>query len=279
MQGDEVRYHMLRPAQIVARRKACPVAYVPIGNLEWHGVHNPLGADTLQAEGIAIRCARKGGGLVFPALYYGESRVEALMEALDGHRQEIAAEMELPADNFLPDRHPFSAAEQAANYNKLLLHILCEVESLGFEVAVLAPGHYPLIDHTRAAVLQFNQQRRKTEPKTLAWTFVDYLLLTDQYENAGDHGGGWETSHLMALNPPTVDLSQLPPVGEHIVGVGSRRPPQESTAAFGEEIIDAAVEVAVNEVAHRLAHPERYRRHGCSLLQGLWKHPDGGCGS
>jgi creatinine amidohydrolase len=70
----EVRYQMLRPDQIVARRKDCPVVYIPIGTLEWHGVHNPVGTDTLQAEGIAIQCAEKGGGLVFPPLYYGESR-------------------------------------------------------------------------------------------------------------------------------------------------------------------------------------------------------------
>jgi creatinine amidohydrolase len=70
----EVRYHMLRPAQIVERRPACPVAYIPIGTIEWHGVHNPLGSDTLQAEGLAVLCAQKEGGLVFPPLYYGESR-------------------------------------------------------------------------------------------------------------------------------------------------------------------------------------------------------------
>ena len=36
----EVRYHMLRPAQIVARRKECPVAYVPIGTIEASGDPN-----------------------------------------------------------------------------------------------------------------------------------------------------------------------------------------------------------------------------------------------
>jgi creatinine amidohydrolase/Fe(II)-dependent formamide hydrolase-like protein len=41
---DEVRYHLLRPAQIVKRRQACPVAYVPLGTIEWHGTHNPTGA-------------------------------------------------------------------------------------------------------------------------------------------------------------------------------------------------------------------------------------------
>jgi hypothetical protein len=38
-------------------------------------------ADTLQAEGLALRCAERGGGLVFPSLWYGESRSESLMEA------------------------------------------------------------------------------------------------------------------------------------------------------------------------------------------------------
>lgn len=30
-----VRYERLRPAQIVARRQACPVAYLPRGGAEW----------------------------------------------------------------------------------------------------------------------------------------------------------------------------------------------------------------------------------------------------
>jgi len=72
----EVRYERLRPAQIVAAREACPVAYLPIGTIEWHGRHNPIGVDTLKAHQLAIRCAQVGGGLVFPPLYYGESREE-----------------------------------------------------------------------------------------------------------------------------------------------------------------------------------------------------------
>ncbi len=142
----EVRYHMLRPAQVVARRQACPVLYIPIGTIEWHGVHNPLGADTLQAEGLAILCAQQGGELVFPPLYYGENRLEALMEANAGDRDQIAASMALSPDNFTPERQAFTATEQALNYHKLLLHILVEAETLGFAVGVLVAGHYPLID-------------------------------------------------------------------------------------------------------------------------------------
>ncbi len=267
----EVRYHMLRPAQVVARRRACPVAYIPIGTLEWHGPQNPLGADTLQAEGLALRCARKGGGLVFPPLYYGESRVEGLMEANARDREDIAAAMELPPDNFLPERQPFTASEQSLGYHRLLLHILAEAESLGFALGILVAGHYPLIDHARAAVLQFNQRRYSRHHGMLAWAFVDYLLVRDQFEGAGDHAAGWETSHLMALHPHTVDLSQLPPKGEPLTGIGGRIPPQDATAEFGEATLEAAAEVAVREAAHRLAHMALYRGHGDSLREGLWR--------
>ncbi len=271
MPQEEVRYHMLRPEQIVARRKQCPVAYLPIGTIEWHGVHNPLGADTLQAEGIAVRCAEKGGGLVFPALYYGENRHEALMEANARDRAQIAEKMELPADNFLPERHPFSVTHQSQNYHNLLLHILAEVQSLGFEVGVLVVGHYPLIDHARAAVLKFNQAHRRNDPAMLTWAFVDYLLVECQYDCAGDHAGGWETSHVMALHPQTVDLGKLPPKGEKLIGVGGKMAPQDSTAEFGRETIEAVTDIAVKEVLHRLENKSRYFGHGCCLREGLWK--------
>jgi len=268
--ADEVRYHMLRPEQIVKRRKECSIAYVPIGTLEWHGVHNPLGADTLQAEGIAIRCAEKGG-LAFPPLYYGESRVEALMEANAKDRDKIAAKMELPVTNFDAPRMPFSAAEQVLNYHKLLFHILAELETLGFEVGVIVAGHYPLIDHARSAVLMFNQRRYDDKVRMLAWAFVDYLLVTDQFDCAGDHAGGWETSHVMALHPQTVDLSLLPPKGEPLIGAGGKMAPQDSTAEFGRKTIDAAVDVAVKEAQHRLKNKGTYMGHGKSLQEGLWK--------
>jgi creatinine amidohydrolase len=267
----EVRYHMLRPRQIVARRQACPVAYVPIGTIEWHGLHNPTGADTLQAEGLALLCAQQGGGLVFPPLYYGESRLEALMEANAADREQIAREMALPPENFSAERQPFTPTEQALNYHRLLLHILAEVESLGFALGVLVAGHYPLIDHARAAVLQFNQREHSKQHGMLAWACVDYLLVRDRYEGAGDHAAGWETSHLLAVHPETVDLGVLPPKGAPLVGVGGRMAPQDATAAFGRETLQAAAEIVVREVRHRLEHPALYRGHGNSLREGLWK--------
>ncbi len=262
---------MCRPAQVRARREECPVAYIPIGTLEWHGPQNPLGADSLQAEGLAALCARRGGGLVFPTLYYGESRSESLMEANADDREAIAEAMGLPPDNFLPARQPFSPTEQVLNYQRLLLHILAEAETLGFKLGVLVAGHYPLIDHARAAVLLFNKRRFSKYQGMLAWACVDYLLVREAYPDSGDHAGGWETSHLMALHPGTVDLGLLPPRGAPLVGIMASMAPQDATADFGRRTLEASVEVVLQEVRHRLEHQEMYRQHGASLQEGLWR--------
>jgi len=269
----EVRYQMLRPAQVVARRKACPVVYIPVGTLEWHGEHNPLGADTLQAEGLAALAARRGGGLVFPPLYFGENRSEGLVESCAADRDDIARCMDLPPENFAPDRMPFTVTEQTLNYNRLLLHILAEADTLGFRVGVLVAGHYPLLDHAQAAVLQFNRRWRTAHGGgLLAWACGDWALLRrNGYPQAGDHAAAWETSHLLALCPETVDLSVLPPKGRRSVGVAGAAPPQDATAAFGRETLGAAADLMVREVRHRLDHPELYHPQGASLQEGLWR--------
>ncbi|MBA4387738.1 MAG: hypothetical protein C0404_07140 [Verrucomicrobia bacterium] len=60
-----VQYERLRPHQIAARRRAFPVAFLPIGTIEWHGVHNPVGLDTLKIHALLCECAKQMGGLVF----------------------------------------------------------------------------------------------------------------------------------------------------------------------------------------------------------------------
>ena len=267
----EVRYHMLRPGEIMERREAFPVAYIPIGTIEWHGLHNPVGADTLQADGLSILCARRGGGLVFPSLYYGESRSESLMEANAEDREAIAREMGLPPDNFSPENMPFSPMDQAFNYERLLVHVLAEVMSLGFELGVLVAGHYPLIDHARAAVLKFNKWRPARYGGMLAWACIDYEFLTQEYDCAGDHAAGWETSHLLHLHPDRVDLSVLPEKGNKLVGVGGKMEPQDATSEFGLETLEASADVIIREVQHRMNHRELYHGHGNSLKLGLWR--------
>lgn len=260
---EEVRYERLRPAQIVARRQACPVAYLPIGTIEWHGRHNPVGLDTLKIHALLIRCAQRIGGLVFPPLYYGENREQALMEANARDRDKIAAEMGLSPDNFAPGYMYQTPEQQNTNYHHLLLHIYHEIKSLGFQLLVVGAGHYPLIDHARAAACIFHQAQ--SGEKMLTWVFTGYELVKDQFTPAGDHAGKWETSMLLALDPGMTDLSLLPqdrsqpPIGATNNGI------QDASAEWGEQIVVAIVARVEQKVRYLLAHHRELWGHGAPM--------------
>ena len=260
----EVRYERLRPAQIVEAREATPVAYLPIGTIEWHGEHNPVGLDTLKIHALAIRCAQRTGGLVFPPLYYGESRETALMEANARDREDIAGKMGLSPDNFAPGYMGTTLLEQTLSYQRLLLHVLNEIASLGFRVIAIAAGHYPLLDHARAAACLFHQTT-PVKPKPLVWAFTGYELVQDAgFDVCGDHAGKWETSLLMALDPGMQDLNVLrgmesPPIGASNNGI------LNSNVEFGERAVQAIVGKVAKVIGELLTHSDKYQGHGAPI--------------
>ena len=67
----KVLYAELTPQEFRERLAQAPVAYLPLGTLEWHGEHLPLGSDGLQSQGFFERLARKVGGIVLPMLFLG----------------------------------------------------------------------------------------------------------------------------------------------------------------------------------------------------------------
>ena len=66
----KVLYEELLPEECVQRIKEMPVAYLPLGTLEWHGPHMPLGADGIQSKELFVRVAEKVGGVVLPILLW-----------------------------------------------------------------------------------------------------------------------------------------------------------------------------------------------------------------
>ena len=60
----KVLYEELLPEECVQRIQEMPVAYLPLGTLEWHGPHMPLGADGIQSKELFVRVAEKVGGVV-----------------------------------------------------------------------------------------------------------------------------------------------------------------------------------------------------------------------
>ena len=73
---EEVLYVELNPQEFNQRISKVPIAYLPLGTLEWFGRHMPLGADGLIPLGFFKELARKVGGIVLPMLFLGPDNVE-----------------------------------------------------------------------------------------------------------------------------------------------------------------------------------------------------------
>ena len=69
-----VQLERLRPGEILAERTRCPIVYLPLGPLEWHGPAMPFGTDPLMAQELARRAALRTGGVVMPTLFLGTER-------------------------------------------------------------------------------------------------------------------------------------------------------------------------------------------------------------
>ena len=67
----KVLYSELNPQEFKKRLLEAPIAYLPLGTLEWHGRHMPLGADGLISSGFFEELARRIGGVVLPMLFLG----------------------------------------------------------------------------------------------------------------------------------------------------------------------------------------------------------------
>ena len=59
MEKEPLGFDRMRPEQVKACRERADIAFLPLGSLEWHGVHNPLGLDAIKAHHVCCRAALK----------------------------------------------------------------------------------------------------------------------------------------------------------------------------------------------------------------------------
>ena len=143
------------------------------------------------------------------------------------------------------------------------IHILREIKSLGFKVLVIGAGHYPLMDHARAAAAVFHQAQYR--PKMLVWPMTGYELVRGRFDPCGDHAGKWETSLLMHLDPGMQDLSTLPADRNEQAHRRGNNGIQDANAAWGDEAIAAIVDKVDERVHYLLENRQAYRGHGATL--------------
>ena len=180
----ESRWERMLPHQYRAAFDALPVAFLPLGTVEWHGEHNALGLDSLKAHALCCRAAAKaGGGVVHPPVYGG-------MGGLD-RPATVILEPEEAWENLL--LRPW-------------LEKLCyEFHRLGFRGVVIVTGHY---GHNQQIVVR-EVGARMTERLGVPVLGTPEYWLAHDAGYLGDHAGVGETSLLWHLEPDLVEIARL----------------------------------------------------------------------
>jgi len=231
MSDATVRYSDLRPHQFRARLAERPVAYLPLGTLEWHGEHLPLGADAIISEGLMCECASRFGGIVMPPIHLGPDRatlqsdggllvgMDTAEGVTDPHRQLDGSCYWLSQGLFL----------------QLVDAILAQLKRAGFR-AVFADGHGP----SRSSWIANLPEREQRFGMNLLGVTAE---VRQHWRSQMDHAARNETSLVMALRPKLADLGQLDE--DRSVwpqGVGGQDP-RDASADEGRQLLDASIPI------------------------------------
>jgi len=224
-----VQYERMLGREATEAMTRCPVAYLPIGCLERHGDHLPMGLDAIKAHGICCEAARALGGVVFPPHYYAGI-----------HRMDEAALAKYSGEwgNLYTD----------ATAEAHLTDIVRQIARMGIRVLVLYSGHYP---GCQIEMIQAIAERFNAEEGIRVIPACERELLKE-----GDHAGLCETSLLLYLGRSLVDMTRIGPQNYQDHGWSEANSPEKATAAKGEADVQQIIDGLRAEIAPHLSdHP------------------------
>jgi len=166
-----------------------PLAIVPLGSLEFHGPHNPLGTDSIIISGIAERVAVRTRALLFPTISFTQC------PAHTAHfRGTISIRPEVMTMYF-------------ADVLRNVLH-------LGFRRAFILNGHDGNIGPGRGAIAQVANEATDSQLLFASWweflsgETMKSLGLFKQANGGHGHGGPLETSAVASFRPDLIHLEK-----------------------------------------------------------------------
>lgn len=195
-----MNYQKMRPQQLVDAQKV-PLIFVPLGPLEWHGPHLPIGTDGLLAEHIAHRLAEKWNCPVLPTLYVGGSGLLTdVQKASIGLPQEKA----ICGVDFQPD-HVNSLYVRPETLRMLLEDYITGLLRQGYQLIVLVSGHGG-VGHT--PILEAICKTFSDRAHQVIW--IPAVPPLDAEDPNSGHATVLETASMLSSYPETVDCSTLP---------------------------------------------------------------------
>jgi creatinine amidohydrolase len=157
-----------------------PLVIVPVGALEAHGPHLPLGADQIQAEATAETLAERTDALVAPTIAYGSA---------PGAR-----------------RFPGTVSLSMSQLGQHAQGVLSELARSGVRRILVLSGHAER-GHM-AALREAADEAMRTHPDTRILVLSDYDFVYElrgkESPGTDGHAGLLETSRVLALAPETV---------------------------------------------------------------------------
>lgn len=263
MAEREIRFELLRPAELNAELARCPLVFLPVAPLEYHGPHLPVGTDPINATQCALgACRRLGKGVVMPTLFWGteRERPDWMLDSLGFRAGDWVVGMDFP-----------TAVWKSHYYAEHIfaLVVASQVEMLirgGYKVIVIVNGHgaWNQLETLDRLARQYSHETDCLVVWKLAFT------LDVSEKNLAGHADVYETSLLMHYEKELgdgrrlVDLSALPPRSTPIRypdfsvvdGPGfSEKPspgrvvqtdPRDATAEKGRRVYEDTVEMYVS---------------------------------
>ena len=255
-----VKMELLRPEEIVAERLRCPIVYLPIGPLEWHGPAMPLGTDPLLARAMAETAAQRLGGVVMPTLFFGTERERPARilaaKGFDNPEKLYILGMDVPKNSM----KSFYAREELFALT-VREHLRMLVQQ-GYRWIVLVNGHgaWGQLESLQRLAIEFSHETTST----VIYIFPDISTENDSLDFG--HGTLAETSLMCYLQGENVDLNQLPArdiplkytdwgIADDSVFLGKRSPgdcvqfdPRDASAELGEKLFRTIMEHMCMEI-------------------------------
>jgi creatinine amidohydrolase len=183
-------------------REDRPLMFIPVGALEQHGPHLPLGVDALLSTAVAREVARRVGGLVTAPINYGYKS-----QARCGGGQCF----------------PGTTSLDAASLTGMVCDLSRELVRHGARRLVVVNGHYEnqwfLIEGIELAVRELQRDAPDLRIMRLEyWDFCGPAVLAPMFPDgfpgfALEHAALIETSLMLHLHPELVWLDRIPDHG------------------------------------------------------------------
>jgi creatinine amidohydrolase len=227
---QKVLYEELTPEEFSTRISACPVAYLPLGTLEWHSFHLPLGSDGIQSEKFFELLAAEAGGIVLPKLFVGPD-FDTIINKEDFYGMDCGKLFGKECTYDIQQLKGSAYWVSDSTFNILINGIMKQLSRAGFKV-VVAHGHGPSTRYIGRHAKEFKEKYNLVVMNCWGNDSNNLCLQCD-------HAAANETSIMMAVRPDLVKMQNLPPDKETFpLGMLGNDPRLHASRKYGKSIID-----------------------------------------